>query len=166
MWKRTFYIGFRRICKDVYYASFQKYKQSGCVDFKATVTNEFQKKYGFKFAFLPPISSFPLLEKVENPVAIIATYHSDHSSLAYDIFKTSLRTTIFIEKRPTVTVDDLDKLIELFNKGQKLKLDLTSYLVGFRNTLHGWLSTTLGTSVLKRRLINIVASLINPALLL
>jgi predicted dehydrogenase len=55
-------------------------------------------------------------------VAIIASYHSDHASLANKVFNHNPSTFIFIEKPPAVTLEDLSKLIELYNKGAKIEI--------------------------------------------
>jgi predicted dehydrogenase len=102
-----------------------------CIDYKSASTADFQKKYGFRFGFLTPDSSIPLVKKVENPVVIIATYHSDHSSLAYQIYKANPKSIIFIEKPPTVTLNDLVKLIELFNSNAKLEIGFNRRFIEF-----------------------------------
>jgi len=66
---------------------FRSMKKLACVDYKAEVTEAFQKKYSFEHSFLVPDRALSLLKNVEVPVAIIATYHSDHSSLANKIFR-------------------------------------------------------------------------------
>jgi predicted dehydrogenase len=110
---------------------FKTVKKVACIDYKSSITSDFQKKYGFKHGFLTPKSSYSLLKKTEKPIAIIATYHSDHSSLAYDIFQTNPNTTIFIEKPPTVTLEDLDKLLELFNSGAKIEIGFNRRFIDF-----------------------------------
>lgn len=110
---------------------FRSINKLACIDYNSRVTNEFQKKYGFKFGFLTPYSSFPLLKSVQHPIVIIAVYHSDHSSLAYEIFKINPNATIFIEKPPTVTLEDLDKLIELFNSKANLEIGFNRRFINF-----------------------------------
>ena len=65
-------------------------------DYKSGVANEFRSKYDFRNHFLVPEDSFSLLKKVKHPVAIIATYHSDHATLATSIYKENPETSIFI----------------------------------------------------------------------
>jgi predicted dehydrogenase len=110
---------------------FKTINKVACIDYKSPITSDFKKKYGFQHSFLTPRSSFSLLQKTEKPIAIIATYHSDHSSLAYEIFKANPNTTIFIEKPPTVTLEDLDKLLELFNNGAKIEIGFNRRFIGF-----------------------------------
>jgi predicted dehydrogenase len=101
---------------------FRGLKKLACIDYKSTLTNEFKIRYGFKFGFFTPYCSLPLLKTVKHPVVIIATYHSDHASLAYEIYKTNPNATTFIEKPPAVTLEDLEKLIELFNNKANIEI--------------------------------------------
>ena len=115
---------------------FRKITKLACVDFNSRTTNEFQKKYEFKFGFLTPYNSFPLLKSVKHPIVIIATYHSDHSSLAYEVFKINSNATIFIEKPPTVTLEDLDKLIELYNSKANIEIGFNRRFINFSKYVH------------------------------
>jgi predicted dehydrogenase len=106
-------------------------KKIACIDYKADIANNFKKNYGFKYSFLTPASSFPLLTKVNYPIAIIATYHSSHASLAFDIFNVNPNAKIFIEKPPTVTLDDLEKLIKLYKKGAHIEIGFNRRFIGY-----------------------------------
>lgn len=110
---------------------FAKFTKVACVDYKANVTDKFASKYGFNYGFIVSDDSFPLLEKVKKPVAIIASYHADHAPLAFKIFHRNPNTFIFIEKPPTVTLDDLSKLIELYNKGAKIEIGFNRRFIGY-----------------------------------
>ena len=109
----------------------KKIKKIACIDYKADIANNFKKTYGFKYSFLVPASSFPLLTKVKYPIAIIATYHSSHASLAFDIFSVNPNAKIFIEKPPTVTLDDLERLLELYKKGANLEIGFNRRFIGY-----------------------------------
>jgi predicted dehydrogenase len=111
----------------------KRIKKIACIDYKAEVSLNFKKTYGFKYNFLVPSSSFPLLKKVENPIAIIATYHSSHASLAYEVFQNNPNTKIFIEKPPTVSLEDLEKLIELYKKGATIEIGFNRRFIGYSN---------------------------------
>jgi predicted dehydrogenase len=111
----------------------KKIKKIACIDYKAEVSNSFKETYGFKHNFLVPSTSYALLKKVENPIVIIATYHSSHASLAYDIFNTNPKAKIFIEKPPTVTLEDLEKLIDLYKKGAFLEIGFNRRFIGYSN---------------------------------
>ena len=112
---------------------FKKTNKIACVDYKSEVAEDFKSSFGFKHSFLIPEKSFPLLKNVEKPVAIISTYHSDHASLAEKIFITNPSTLIFIEKPPTVTLDDLDKLVKLYKKGAKIEMGFNRRFIKFSN---------------------------------
>lgn len=101
---------------------FKKITKVACIDYKAETAEDFKTKYGFQYSFITPDDSFCLLKNIEQPIAIIATYHSDHASIAYKIFNSNPNTFIFIEKPPVVSLEDLDKLIELYNKGANIEI--------------------------------------------
>ncbi|MEJ7912533.1 MAG: hypothetical protein WKF70_05215, partial [Chitinophagaceae bacterium] len=101
---------------------FKKVPKIGCVDYKSEVADAFKKKYGFAHSFISATDSLPLLRKVRKPVAIIASYHSDHASIATAVFNANPATVIFIEKPPVVTLEDLTLLINLYNKGAELEI--------------------------------------------
>ncbi len=115
---------------------FKHFNKIACIDYKANVTGYFQKKYGFKYSFLLPANSYSLIKSVHHPVTIIATYHADHASLAYDIFKLNPNSNIFIEKPPTVTLEDLDKLIDLYNNGAKIEIGFNRRFIPFNKYVH------------------------------
>ena len=110
---------------------FKNIKKLACIDYKAWITKDFQKKYGFIYSFNTPESSFPLLKNTRRPIAIIATYHSDHSSLAYKIHEINPNTVFFIEKPPTVTLEDLNKLIKLYNKKAIIEIGFNRRFIGY-----------------------------------
>jgi len=101
---------------------FRKLLKIGCIDYKMLLTEEFKKNYGFKYGFVSPLGSFPLLMNVDRPIVIIATFHSDHASLAYEVFKRNPKSFVFIEKPPAVTLEDLDKLVKLYKMGARLEI--------------------------------------------
>lgn len=110
---------------------FRKSVKLACVDYKAKVADEFRSKYGFRYSFVIPRKSFPLLKNVKHPTAIISTYHSDHAILAKEIFETNPSTNIFIEKPPTVTLEDLDKLLSLLEQGAKIEIGFNRRYINF-----------------------------------
>ncbi len=101
---------------------FKKVPKIGCIDYKSEVAESFKHKYGFAYSFVSSTDSLPLLQKVKKPVAIIASYHSDHASIAAAVYNTNPATLIFIEKPPIVTLEDLTLLINLYNKGAELEI--------------------------------------------
>lgn len=110
---------------------FKRMQKIACIDFKALVSRDFKKRYGFKYDFVLPGKSLPLLMNVKAPVAIVSTYHSDHASLASEIYKSNPQTFIFIEKPPVVTLDDLDKLVELYNRGARIEMGFNRRFIGY-----------------------------------
>jgi len=101
---------------------FKKFKKIACVDYKAKVSRAFQEKFGFRHSFLVPRDSYQILQQTKRPIVIIAAYHSDHATLAEEIHNTNPDTQIFIEKPPTVTLEDLGKLTNLYRKGAALHM--------------------------------------------
>lgn len=101
---------------------FKKIAKVACIDYKAETAEDFKSKYGFQYSFITPESSYSLLSNIKQPIAIIATYHSDHASIAYQIFNSNPNAFIFIEKPPIVSLEDLDKLIELYNRGANIEI--------------------------------------------
>jgi predicted dehydrogenase len=110
---------------------FRKAEKVACVDYKSKVTWDFQKRYGFRFGYLVPRSSFPLIRTTGKPAVIIATYHSDHALLAEQVYQCNPNTRIFIEKPPTVTLEDLDRLITLYNQGASLEIGFNRRFIPF-----------------------------------
>jgi len=102
-----------------------------CTDYKAGVTNSFRDKYGFRYGLLTPRSSYPLIQKVKSPAVIIATYHSDHTTLACDIFNLNHKARIFIEKPPVVTLEDLAKILELYKSNALLEMGFNRRFIGY-----------------------------------
>ncbi len=110
---------------------FKRIKKIACIDYKSKVARSFQLKYGFLHSFLVPRSSYPLLKNVERPVVIIATYHSDHATIAEEVYETNQASEIFIEKPPAVTLEDLDKLINLYKRGARLQMGFNRRFISF-----------------------------------
>lgn len=110
---------------------FKNIKKLACIDYKAWITKDFQKKYRFTYSYNTAKSSFPLLENTKYPIAIIATYHSDHALLASKLFSTNPNTVIFIEKPPTVTLDDLLLLIDLYNKKANIEIGFNRRFIDY-----------------------------------
>ena len=74
-----------------------------------------------------------MLSKTVKPVALIATYHSDHAQLAADLFAINPETIIFIEKPPVVTLRDLEILIDLYNTKAKIEIGFNRRFTNFSN---------------------------------
>ena len=129
--KGLFIYGLGRYVKIFIIQHFKNISKIACTDYNEQVVEYFKTKYGFKYGFVLSSNSFPLLSNVYQPVVIIATFHSDHASLAYEVFNRNPNAIIFIEKPPTVTLDDLNKLIELYNKGAHLEIGFNRRFIGY-----------------------------------
>ena len=109
----------------------KKMPKIACIDYKANVASEFKSKYKFEKSFLTASDSFDLLKTIEQPVAVIATYHSDHATIASNIFFSNPNTFIFIEKPPIVTLEDLIRLIEIYNRGAKIEIGFNRRFINY-----------------------------------
>ncbi len=110
---------------------FKKTAKIACIDYKAEIAEDFKTKYDFKYSFITPDDSLTLLKNTKQPIAIIATYHSDHASIAYKIFNSNPNTFIFIEKPPVVSLEDLEKLIELYNKKANIEIGFNRRFINY-----------------------------------
>ncbi len=114
---------------------FRNVEKIACIDYKAQVSSRFQEKHDFKHSFLVPRSSYHLLSRVKHPIVIIATYHSDHATIAEEVYKSNPEAHILIEKPPTVTLEDLGKLIGLYNKGARLEIGFNRRFIKYSNVV-------------------------------
>lgn len=96
--------------------------KSYCVDYNHSLAEHYKEKYKYSQFGLVPEESYSVLKKTKNPLAIIATYHSDHARIAKEIFERNPSTFIFIEKPPCVTLEDIKILTALYNKGANLEI--------------------------------------------
>ena len=97
---------------------FSSYRLIACVDYKAERADNFKKEFGFEVALYHPFQAEELLRKTERPIVIIATYHSDHATLAHWVFRINQKSRIFVEKPPCVNLGDLDLLTKVYkNRG-------------------------------------------------
>lgn len=135
---------------------FKKVRKLACIDYKAWVSIDFKNKYGFLYSFNIPENSFDLLKSTQLPIVIIATYHSDHAVLASKIFNANNNSIIFIEKPPTVNLDDLRLLIDIYNNGGKLEIGFNRRFIDFSKYVKEKVSnkTVVITCSVKEVLIN------------
>ncbi len=96
--------------------------KSYCVDYNHSLAEHYKENYKYGQFGLVPEESYSVLEKTKNPLAIIATYHSDHTRIAKEIFERNPSTFIFVEKPPCVTLDDIKTLTSLYDKGANLEI--------------------------------------------
>lgn len=86
-----------------------------CIDYSHQLAKYYSDTFGYENFGIIPEDSYPLLPTIEKPLAIIATYHSDHTRIAKEIFDINPNTLIFIEKPPCVTLQDIKTLVALYN---------------------------------------------------
>ena len=100
----------------------KKIKKIFCVDYISSFSEYYKTKYNYINSGLVPQDSYNQIKKVKKPLAIIATYHSDHTRIVEEIFNINPETIFFIEKPPCVTLADINKLIDLYKKGAKIEI--------------------------------------------
>lgn len=110
---------------------FKKTRKIACIDFDYDIANLFRKKYGFKEYYTIPKYADAALKRVKIPFVIIASYHSTHTDIAWNVYHANPDAYIFIEKPPCVTLEDLCKLIELFKKGAKLEFGFNRRFIDY-----------------------------------
>ncbi len=96
--------------------------KSYCVDYNYSLAKHYKENYNYGQFGLVPEESYSVLEKTKKPLAIIATYHSDHTRIAKEIFERNPSAFIFIEKPPCVTREDIKTLTALYEKGANLEI--------------------------------------------
>src|SRR5690606_19551429 len=100
----------------------KKTKKIFGVDYSYQLAALYKKKYHFENYGLVPQVSYHALKKTKNPLAIIASYHSDHTRIAKEIYNNNPNTFLFIEKPPCVTLEDLKTLLNLYHKKAKIEI--------------------------------------------
>jgi predicted dehydrogenase len=97
-------------------------KRICCIDYVSVYSNYYKKKYGYQYNSLVPQDCYNNISLVKKPLAIIATYHSDHTRITKEIFEINPNTLFFIEKPPCVTLEDISTLVNLYQKGAKIEI--------------------------------------------
>ena len=100
----------------------KKLRKIYCIDYVSKYADFYKTSYNYDFSGLVPQQSYNEIGLVKKPLVIIATYHSDHTRIASDIFNINPNTVFFIEKPPCVTLDDISKLVELYRKGAHIEI--------------------------------------------
>tara|TARA_R110000772_G_scaffold81035_19_gene172581 strand:- start:603 stop:2033 length:1431 start_codon:yes stop_codon:yes gene_type:complete len=93
-----------------------------CVDYNFSFSKYYKERFGYQNFGLVPEDSYVALSNVKVPLAIIATYHSDHARIAEEIFSINPDALIFIEKPPVVTLNDLKTLVDLYDRNARLEI--------------------------------------------
>ncbi len=93
-----------------------------CVDYSHQLAKYYYDTFGYKNFGIVPEDSYPFLPTIEKPLAIIATYHSDHTRIAKEIFDINPNTFIFIEKPPCITLQDIKNLAALYDDNALIEI--------------------------------------------
>lgn len=93
-----------------------------CIDYSFQLAKYYCDKFSYENFGIIPEDSYPLLPTIEKPLAIIATYHSDHTRIAKEIFDRNPNTLIFIEKPPCVSLQDINTLVALYNDNALIEI--------------------------------------------
>ena len=96
--------------------------KSFCVDYNHSLATHYKENYKYQQYGLVPEESYSALKKTKKPLAIIATYHSDHTRIAREIFERNPSAFIFVEKPPCVTLEDIQTLASLYDQGANLEI--------------------------------------------
>lgn len=90
------------------------------VDYNQTIIEAFKDKFDYashNFADLQAVW------KTENsPVAVLASYHSDHADQAYALWQAKPESFIFVEKPPLVDQKDIKLFKEMYNAGANIQI--------------------------------------------
>jgi predicted dehydrogenase len=93
-----------------------------CVDYSFPLAKYYKEEFGYESFGIIPEDSYEALSEVKKPLVIIATYHSDHTRIAKEIFDINPNTLIFIEKPPCVTLEDINTLVGLYDQNAQLEI--------------------------------------------
>ncbi|MDN3723105.1 hypothetical protein QRD02_01820 [Aequorivita sp. SDUM287046] len=93
-----------------------------CVDYSHRLAEYYATTFKYQNFGIIPEDSYLYLQAIEKPLAIIATYHSDHTRIAEEIFNINPNTLIFIEKPPCVTLQDIKNLAALYDKNALIEV--------------------------------------------
>lgn len=99
---------------------FRKSQLYCCVDYNDLILKSLKHKFRFRSNHVN--ETFALWHEAIKPIGLICTYHSDHASIAYQLYQNNSNSIIFIEKPPVVTWEDMELIKELYNKGCKLEI--------------------------------------------
>ena len=106
-----------------------------CVDYNSLLTEYYRKKYNFLHSKLIYKDTFSLVKNTDYPLIIIATYHSDHSRMALELFEKNPNAYIFIEKPPCVTYEDILILKSLFERRANLEIGFNRRYIPYNNLI-------------------------------
>jgi len=113
--KKIFLYGFGSYVRS-YSEKFFKNAINSIIDYNKKVWASFVKRDEVSY-FEDYKDSLPFYQEIENPIAVIATYHSSHFKIAKELFRANPKGKVFIEKPPVVSFFDAIELINLRRKG-------------------------------------------------
>jgi predicted dehydrogenase len=90
------------------------------IDYNPEITNTYGKNFeitGYDFAHLASVWA-----NDNEPVAIIASYHSDHAIQAQILYKSNPEGFIFVEKPPLVDYHNIQSYRELYRASAKIQI--------------------------------------------
>jgi len=111
----------------------RKINKIACIDYQYNIAKDFAKKYNFNNFYLVPKYALNDIKNTKIPYVIIATYHSDHSEIAKQVYNVNKNARIFIEKPPCVNLEDLETLINLYNKNAFIDIGFNRRYIPFSN---------------------------------
>lgn len=90
------------------------------VDYNPTIIDAFKAKFDYASH---SFSDLQAVWKTENsPVAVLASYHSDHAPQAYALWQAKPESFIFVEKPPLVDQKDIGLFKEMYSAGANIQI--------------------------------------------
>lgn len=83
------------------------------IDLNPILASVMGEKYGFLYKDTSSDRALARLRNSENPILIVATYHSTHLPIIEQALSINPNTKVFLEKPPVTTEEQLEKLIAL-----------------------------------------------------
>ncbi|MBK1885435.1 hypothetical protein [Marinobacter sp. DY40_1A1] len=90
------------------------------LDYNHSILNDYADKFDFFGNNIKTL--LPVWAIDTNPVAVVASYHSDHARQAYRLFKSNPEGFIFIEKPPLVDISELDLFREMYSNNARINI--------------------------------------------
>ena len=106
-----------------------------CIDYNINLGIAYKKSFNFKASYNTVKESLSDFRDTTAPLAIIASYHSDHSRIANQYYEQNREGFLFIEKPPCVTFEDVRQLITLYNQGAKIEIGFNRRYIDFNKRI-------------------------------
>jgi len=113
--KKVFIYGFGAYSR-VYSLKYFRDNINSIIDYNKNVVTAYKNSKNVSY-FEDFRDSLPYYKAIQNPIAIISTYHSSHFKIAKALFDANPDGKVFIEKPIVVEFDDALELMELKKKG-------------------------------------------------